>query len=68
MEIIKLSTKGQIVIPRKIREQLDIQEGTLLGIEKINNLAVLKKIDLDLEKQFKNSLKDLKKGRIKQVA
>ncbi len=68
MEIIKLSTKGQIVIPRKIRKELDIQEGTLLGIEKVNNLAVLKKIDLDLEKQFKNSLNDLKKAKIKQVA
>jgi len=33
MEIIKTSSKGQIVIPKAIRQALDIQTGTELNVE-----------------------------------
>lgn len=68
MEIIKISSKGQLVIPLKIRNELKIEEGSNLAIEKIKKVIVLKKVDLDLVSQFKKSLEDLKKGKIKQVA
>ena len=68
MEITKISSKGQIVIPQKIREQLDIGEGSVMAIDTANNMVILKKIDVDLVKQFKNSLADLKAGRVKRVA
>ena len=68
MEITKISSKGQVVIPLKIRNELNINEGSVLGVDKTKDLIVLKKIDLDLVKQFKNSLADLKKGKIKRVA
>ena len=68
MEITKISSKGQIVIPSKIRGELGIEEGSVLGIEKINDMIILKKIDFDLVNQFKNSLIDVKSGKIKRVA
>ena len=68
MEITKISSKGQIVIPIKIRNKLGIDEGSVVAIEEVNGLAVIKKIDVDLVKQFKNSLADAKAGRIRRVA
>lgn len=68
MEITKLSSKGQIVIPSKIRIELGIEEGSVLGVEKMKDMVILKKIDLDLVKQFKKSLADVRVGKIKRVA
>jgi len=68
MEITKISSKGQVVIPLRIRDQLKIEEGSVLAVDTTKDMVVLKKIDFDLIKQFKNSLEDLKKGKIKRVA
>ncbi|MEA3248210.1 MAG: AbrB/MazE/SpoVT family DNA-binding domain-containing protein [Nanoarchaeota archaeon] len=68
MEILKMSSRGQVVIPQQLRNELDLEEGTLIGIEKVNDIAVIKKIDSDLVNQFKRSLEDLKAGRVKRVA
>jgi len=68
MEITKISSKGQVVIPLRIRNSLDINEGSVLAVDTANDMVILKKIDVDLVGQFKNSLADLKKGKIKRVA
>ena len=68
MEIIRIGTKGQIVIPQRIRNELEINAGSILAVEKMKNLVVIKKIDDDLETQFKKSLEDAKLGKIKRVA
>lgn len=68
MEIAKISSKGQIVIPQKIRTELEINQGSILAIEKMNNLVVIKKVDNDLVRQFEQGLKDLKSGKLKRVA
>ncbi len=71
MEITKVSSKGQVVIPSKIRERLGITEGSTIALEVVNNMAVIKKIeeiDFELVKQFKDSLEALKEGRIRKVA
>ncbi|MEA3329524.1 MAG: AbrB/MazE/SpoVT family DNA-binding domain-containing protein [Nanoarchaeota archaeon] len=43
MQITKLSTKGQIVIPEKIRE--GIEDGTAFNIVKQGDLIILKMIN-----------------------
>lgn len=68
MEITKISSKGQIVIPQKMRNELNLNEGSVLGVEKMKDMIVLKKIDMDLLSQVKRSLEDVKHGRIKRVA
>ena len=66
MEITKISAKGQIVIPLKIREALGIGKDSIIAVEKVNNVAVIKKIDDDLFNQIRKSLEDIKHGRIKE--
>jgi AbrB family looped-hinge helix DNA binding protein len=68
MEITKVSSKGQIVIPQRIRADMNINEGSVIAVETIDDMIVLKKIDVDLVNQFKRSLEDVKTGKIKRVA
>ncbi len=68
MEITKISSKGQIVIPQKMRNELNITEGSVLAIEKMKDFVVIKKIDKDLVRQFEEGLEDLKLGRLRRVA
>jgi len=68
MEITKISSKGQIVIPLKIRNELGIEQGSTLAIEKMKDMVILKKIDFDIEKQIREGLADLKKGKIVRLA
>ena len=68
MEITKISSKGQLVIPSKIRVELGINEGSVLGVERMKDMIILKKIDVDLVRQFKEGLEDLKSGRVRRVA
>ena len=68
LEITRMSSKGQIVIPQKIRDELKINEGSIIAIEKMKDLVVIKKIDKDLVRQFEEGLEDLKLGRLRRVA
>ena len=63
-----MSSKGQIVIPQKMRNELNIEEGSIIGIEKMKDIIVIKKIDVDLVRQFEEGLQDLKSGRVRRVA
>jgi len=65
MELTKISSKGQIVIPQKMRVELDMEEGVIIGIEKVKDLIIIKKVDNELVNQIKRSLEDIKHGRIK---
>ena len=53
IETIKVSSKGQIVIPERIREQLEIQEGMKLVL--INDEG---KIILEKEQDFLQKMKE----------
>ena len=68
MELARISSKGQIVIPLRIRKELKIEEGSVIAIEQINNFMVVKKVECDIKNQFEKSLNDLKSGKIKRVA
>jgi AbrB family looped-hinge helix DNA binding protein len=68
MEVTKMSSKGQIVIPQKMRNELNMSEGSVIAIESMKNMVVIKRVDDDLVEQFKKGLEDLKAGRIRRVA
>lgn len=60
MKTIKVSEKGQIAIPRPIRETLGIERGDELIIIQIDNKIVLEraqKVEQKLKDQFKDILK-----------
>ena len=58
MEITKLSTKGQVVIPENIRKDLEV--GTAFNVFRKNDLVILKKID-DLSDKEKKEMEELSK-------
>ncbi len=61
-----MSSKGQIVIPRKIRNELQLDKDSVMVIGKIEEGIAIKKIDIDLVRQVERSLEDIKHGRIKE--
>jgi AbrB family looped-hinge helix DNA binding protein len=57
IEFTKASSKGQIVIPTKIRKRLDIREGSVLAVAVERNMIVLKKVDSGLSTEDLKTLK-----------
>lgn len=68
MEMSKISSRGQLVIPQSIRQELNLNEGTIVGMENLNGMIIIKKMDMDLVGQFEKGLSDLKAGKIKRLA
>lgn len=58
MEVTKLSSKGQIVIPENIRKDVDV--GTAFIVSKQENMIILKEIEGLSEREI-NELKELNK-------
>jgi len=44
IETVKMSSRGQIVIPQDVREELDVHEGTLFALVSSRDSIILKKI------------------------
>ncbi len=66
----KASSKGQIVIPTRIRKRFGIREGSVLAVAAQKDMIVLKKIESGLSAEDLKSLKlveeawkDLEEGR-----
>ncbi len=43
-ETVKMSSRGQIVIPQDIREELKVSEGTIFAVVSSKDAIILKKI------------------------
>ncbi len=70
IEFTKASSKGQIVIPTKIRKKFNIKEGSVLAIAAQKDMIVLKKMESRLSSEDLKSLKlveeawkDIEEGR-----
>ena len=66
----KASSKGQVVIPSKIRKRFGIREGSMLAVAAQKDMIVLKKIESGLSTEDLKSLKlveeawkDIEEGR-----
>ncbi len=60
--ITKISSKGQIVIPRDIRERLKVKEGNLFVITDQGNSIFLKKIEPPKIKTWKEATKPFREA------
>lgn len=58
----KSSSRGQIVIPAKMRKRFGIREGSVFTIAARNDMIVLKKIDSGLSVQDLKSLKAIEEA------
>jgi AbrB family looped-hinge helix DNA binding protein len=58
IEITKMSSKGQVVIPMDIRKELELEEGSVLAISKVDDCVMLKKVEfVDVKKKFEELTK-----------
>ncbi len=53
MEVVRVSSKGQVVIPKRVRERMGIKEGEYLLLVQEGDILVMKKLDINLEEVFK---------------
>ncbi|MBI1970427.1 AbrB/MazE/SpoVT family DNA-binding domain-containing protein [Candidatus Woesearchaeota archaeon] len=56
VETIRMSSKGQIVIPQDLREELHAGEGTVFAVTGSRDTVVLKKINTPTKKELINEL------------
>jgi len=71
-ELTKVSSKGQVVIPRVVRRKLGIKRGSVFAVSAKNDMIVLKKLDTGIKPEDLRTLKlieeaweDMEKGRYK---
>jgi len=64
IETTKMSSKGQIVIPQDIREEINAKEGTIFAILGSNDTIILKKIETPSKENLIKELTQMaKEGR-----
>lgn len=67
MNTIKLQQRGLLTLPKKLREELSLEEGQILIVEQFEGKIILKpqatSVDAELAKAIKEGLADIKKGK-----
>jgi AbrB family looped-hinge helix DNA binding protein len=59
-EVVKVTTKGQLTLPARIRRDLDISEDTYLLAEEVGDFVVLRRVEtrfLELSESFRKEAK-----------
>ena len=56
VETIRMSSKGQIVIPQDVREELHVDEGTLFAVVGSKDTIILKRIATPSKEELIKSL------------
>ena len=53
IEVTKISSKGQVVIPYDIRKELGLETGSNMAVTTANDMVILKKMEIpDLKTEF----------------
>ncbi len=55
--LTKMSSKGQIVIPKALRELLDIREGDVFAMFGEDDTIILKRVSMPTEEEFQELLR-----------
>ena len=59
VEIAKMSSKGQIVVPRNLRKKLNAREGTLFAVLGTSDSLVLKKVSTPSKDELLSSIREM---------
>ena len=62
VNITRISSKGQVVIPSEIREKMNLEEGNLLIISDSDDSICMKKIELPKIKSWKEAAKPFREA------
>ncbi|MBS3079482.1 AbrB/MazE/SpoVT family DNA-binding domain-containing protein [Candidatus Pacearchaeota archaeon] len=62
VNITKISSKGQVVIPSEIRKRMNLEEGNLLIISDSDDSICMKKIELPKVKSWKEATKPFREA------
>jgi len=62
VNITRISSKGQIVIPSEIRQKLKLEEGNLLIISDSGDSILMKRIELPKIKSWKEATKPFREA------
>lgn len=62
MEITKVSSKGQVVIPLEVRKKIGLDDGQILSVSAKDNLIVLKRIENKLEEDDLKTFNEIKEA------
>ena len=75
IEIAKVSSKGQIVIPQEMRNKLDIKAGSMFAIASCDNTLILKKIKNPVDDEDIKTIRlvdeawgDIEKGKYRKLS
>ena len=64
LETVRMSSKGQIVIPQEMRQELHADEGTLFMAMRSGDSIILKKIETPSKEEIMERIKSMaKEGR-----
>ena len=55
--LTKMSSKGQVVIPKALRELLDIREGDVFAMFGHDDTIILKRVSMPSEEEFQELLR-----------
>ena len=61
MEVVKMSSKGQIVIPIEVRQVLGVGEGSIFAVISADDTVVLRKISAPSKEELIRSLSHFSK-------
>lgn len=71
-DVVKVSSRGQIVIPKEFRDETNIEDGDVMLVTRLEDLLVLKKLDatmsdeeLWLVKEAERGWKEIAEGKFK---
>ncbi len=56
VDVLSVSSNGQIVLPMEMRKKMDINTGTKLAAYATGDMIMLKMINIPTESEFKKSL------------
>ncbi len=62
VEVTKMSSKGQIVLPKDVRAKLKIKKGAFFALKATDKVVLLKKIDNPILKEDIKTLKEVDKA------
>ena len=58
VEVTKLSSKGQVVLPQAIRDRLHLESGAKFVVIGEGDIVILKKLEVPAREQLKQLLKE----------